>query len=41
MQVVEGPPCTTGALDGPLALVAALLAYGPTAQPYLDAVQVR
>ncbi len=40
-QPVEGPPCRTGLMDGPLQLVAALLAYGPGSDPYMAAVQVR
>jgi len=39
-QPVEGPPCQTGLMDGPLQLVAALLAYGPGSDPYMAAVQV-
>ena len=39
-QPVEGPPCRTGLMDGPLLMVAAVLAYGPGSDAYLAAVQV-
>lgn len=39
-QVVEGQPCITGGLDGPVALAAALLSYGPGSDPYMAAHQV-
>uniref|UniRef100_A0A7S3VLZ8 non-specific serine/threonine protein kinase n=1 Tax=Dunaliella tertiolecta TaxID=3047 RepID=A0A7S3VLZ8_DUNTE len=38
-QPVEGPPCRTGLMDGPLQLVSALMAYGPGSDPYMAAVQ--
>ncbi|KAJ9526297.1 hypothetical protein QJQ45_009792 [Haematococcus lacustris] len=38
LEAVQGPPCYTGLLDGPLALVAALLSFGPGSDPYLGAL---